>query len=98
VNGAQEEIVDLRYLSTTASLCCILSGGDIVLIKTDAEEYDEQVEIIGNMEGGVLAAQWTLDEEILAIASGSTTLTAQSCPPGLTFCRRFKALIHDFDI
>jgi elongator complex protein 1 len=73
VNGAQEEIVDLRYLSTTASLCCIPSGGDIVLIKTEAEEYDEKVEIIGNMEGGILAAQWTLDEEILAIASGSTT-------------------------
>jgi elongator complex protein 1 len=96
VNGAQDEIVDLRYLSTTSSLCCILSGGDIVLIKTEAED-DEKVETIGNMEGGILAAQWTLDEEILAIASGSTTPTSQYCGLGLTFWR-LKALVHDLDI
>jgi elongator complex protein 1 len=60
-------------LGNSASLCCILSGGDILLIKTEAEEFKDKIEIIGNMEGGILAAQWTLDEELLAIASGNKT-------------------------
>jgi len=70
-DGTEETIVDFHYLNSSASLCCILSGGDILIIKTEAEEFEEKVEIIGNMEGGILAAQWTLDEEILAIASGT---------------------------
>ena len=65
-----ETIIDLRYLNISATLCCILAGGDIVIIKVEPHLDEETFEIIGNVEGGILAAQWTLDEEILAIASG----------------------------
>src|SRR5579862_2945111 len=57
----------------TGSLCCILSGGDIVLLK-QVPENEELVEIIGNVEGGILDAQWTTDEEVLAIATGLSKL------------------------
>jgi elongator complex protein 1 len=87
--------VDLRYLSTTASLVCILSGGDIVLIKPEAEEYDEKVEIIGNMEGGILAAQWTLDEEILALTSGSSNPPPPPPPPPVNFSSRTNSFAGD---
>ena len=59
-------------MSNSATLCCILSGGDIVLVKVETEVYEERFEIIGNVEGGILAAEWTVDEEVLAIASGTT--------------------------
>jgi len=59
-------------LSNSSTLCCILSGGDIVLVKVEAGVYEERFEIIGNVEGGILAAEWTVDEEVLAVASGNT--------------------------
>ena len=71
-SGTGETVVDFHYLNNSAFLCCILSDGDILLIKTEAEECDEKIQIIGNMEAGILAAQWTLDEETLAIASGTS--------------------------
>lgn len=72
-----ETIIDLRYLNINATLCCILAGGDIAVIKVEPTLDEETFAIIGNVEGGILAAQWTLDEEILAIASGF-------CRPPLT--------------
>jgi elongator complex protein 1 len=57
-------------LSNSGTLCCILSGGDIVLVKVETEIHEDRLEIIGNVEGGILAALWTVDEEVLAIASG----------------------------
>lgn len=67
-----EEIVSFRYLSNSATICCILRGGDIVEIKVETEIHEEKLQIIGNVEDGILAAEWTLDEEVLAIASGSS--------------------------
>jgi elongator complex protein 1 len=64
-----ETIVSFRYLSNSGTICCILGGGDIVLVKVERDAHEEQVDIIGNIEGGVLAAEWTVDEEVLAIAS-----------------------------
>lgn len=72
--GKGETIVDFRFLSNSATLCCILSGGDIVQIKVETEIYEERVEIIGNVEGGILAADWTVDEEVLALVSGRLPL------------------------
>jgi elongator complex protein 1 len=67
-----ETIVDFRYLSSNGTICCILSGGDIVVFKGDTMIPQERVQVIGNVEGGILAAEWTIDEEVLAIASGNS--------------------------
>jgi elongator complex protein 1 len=61
-------------LSNSATICCILSGGDIVDIKVETEIHEEKLQVIGNVEDGILAAEWTVDEEVLAIASGSSPL------------------------
>ena len=84
-----ETIVDFRFLTNCSSLCCILSGGDIVLIRVETEAYEDRVEIIGNVEGGVLAAEWTMDEEILAIASGAAPILARAD------IRTIKITFHD---
>jgi elongator complex protein 1 len=68
--ASSETIRNFRYLNNSASICCILGGGDIVLVKVETEIHEERIEVIGNVEGGILAAEWTVDEEVLAIASG----------------------------
>ena len=42
-----------------------------MLVKVETEIDEERIEVIGNVEGGILAAEWTVDEEVLAIASGT---------------------------
>jgi len=62
-----------------------------VVIKVESDSNQQRFEKIGNVEGGILAAQWTLDEEILAIASGIPPL-----PHHITNeCRCIKTTIHD---
>jgi len=46
----------------------------VIKVEAGSDPDKERIEIIGNVEGGILAAQWTLDEEILAIASGPSTV------------------------
>ena len=79
-------------MSNTATLCCILSGGDIVLVKVETEVNEERFEIIGNVEGGILAAEWTVDEEVLAIVSGFTRLVR------VDLFRPIKTSSHDTSI
>lgn len=79
-------------MSNSGTLCCILSGGDIVLVKVETEVYEERFEIIGNVEGGILAAEWTVDEEVLAVASGTT----HSLQGGLF--RSIKTSFHDTSV
>lgn len=87
-----ETIINFRFLSNSATLCCILSGGDIVLVKVETEVFEERFEIIGNVEGGVLAAEWTVDEEVLAVASGTIT------PLRVGLFRALKTSFHDASI
>ena len=60
----------------------MLSSGDIVLVKVETEVSEERVEIIGNVDGGILAAEWTLDEEVLAIVSGAIPCLQVDLPKG----------------
>jgi elongator complex protein 1 len=85
-----DNIVDFRYLNNSASICCVLSGGDLVLVKVETEIHEERVDVIGNVEGGILAAEWTLDEEILAVASGIQNI------PHSPNLRTIKNALHDF--
>jgi elongator complex protein 1 len=74
LEDGHENIINFRYLNNCASICCILSHGDIVLIKVESEIHEERIETIGNVAEGILAAEWTLDEEVLAIASSTASL------------------------
>jgi IKI3 family len=73
----QVTMVDARFLSDSNKTCCIQSNGDIILVTHgyDEEEVDTQHERIGNIEGGVLAAEWTVDDQILAVVTGLHNMT-----------------------
>jgi IKI3 family len=81
--------VDFRYLSSSSALCCILSDGDILVLKVDSAAQDETVEAIGNVHGGIIAAEWAGDEEALALTTGQNVLKA------LADLRRIKTYFYD---
>lgn len=75
-----DSIVDLQYLGEEDSLCIIMKGGDIVIVRLGAAaEPGDAVLIIGSVDQTILAAQWSPDHEILAILSATSIslLTSQ---------------------
>lgn len=68
----------------------VLSNGDIVSVTgTEEDQFEDpygeeidagipQIEIVGSIDSGILAAKWSPDEEVLAIASNSNTFVLLS--------------------
>ena len=69
-----DRVLDLQYFPDTRSLCVVLAGGDIVIVREDAQPGEDRVEIVGSVDAGIGAAVWSPDEEILALATGADTL------------------------
>ncbi|GMH34369.1 hypothetical protein BSKO_02203 [Bryopsis sp. KO-2023] len=59
-------VVDLSYAIELDSLCAFLANGKILLYGSEEGSLEE----VGEVEGGILAAQWSPDGEILALISG----------------------------
>ncbi|KAI9664533.1 MAG: hypothetical protein M1821_005979 [Bathelium mastoideum] len=70
----QDKILSLHFLSDIATICLILTGGDIYIIREQPEPGQERVEIVGSVDAGITAAAWSPDEELLAISTGADTL------------------------
>lgn len=71
-----DSVLSLHHFADTATSCLILAGGDIILIREDANE--ELVEIVGSVDAGISAAAWSPDEELLAITTQADTLLLMS--------------------
>lgn len=69
-----ESILSLHSLPDTGSICLILRGGDIVLVREDPQPGEDLIEIVGSVDAGILAAEWSPDEELLLIATKAGTL------------------------
>ncbi|KAG4300553.1 hypothetical protein PCK1_003188, partial [Pneumocystis canis] len=67
---SQAEICNFQFLLETQTYCLIMKNGDIVLIQKDHVPGEEQFEIVGSVEGGIVAAKWASDETVLAICTG----------------------------
>ncbi|EMR10308.1 hypothetical protein PNEG_01567 [Pneumocystis murina B123] len=63
------EIVDFQFLSETQTSCIIIKNGDIVLIRNNTSLDEEKAEIVGSVEGGIVAAKWAPDETVLSICT-----------------------------
>ncbi|KTW29713.1 hypothetical protein T552_00920 [Pneumocystis carinii B80] len=66
------EIIDFQFLSEIQTSCIIMRNGDIVLIRNNASLEEEKAEIVGSVEGGIVAAKWAPDETILSICTGTS--------------------------
>lgn len=69
-----DKILDLHYLSETSTVCLILTGGDIVLVKDDDTSDRDAIEIVGSVDEGIAAAAWSPDDESLAIYTRANTM------------------------
>ncbi|KAF3924227.1 hypothetical protein ABW21_db0203079 [Orbilia brochopaga] len=68
-----DRILDLHYFGDDMSICLVLEGGDVILVREDPNIDQSQVEIVGSVEEGIKAASWSPDEGLLAIATAAET-------------------------
>lgn len=64
-----DKIVNLHYSEEDESLCLIMQGGDIILVQLDSSNHTDSVDIIGTIDQQVLAAEWSPDNDIVAITT-----------------------------
>ncbi|EWC45733.1 hypothetical protein DRE_05070 [Drechslerella stenobrocha 248] len=64
-------VLDLHCFGDDSSICLVLKGGDIVLIREDRPGKQSSVEIVGSVEEGITAASWSPDEGLLGIATAA---------------------------
>lgn len=69
-----DKVLSLHCFPDTGSICLVLEGGDIVVVKEDAQPGEELIEIVGSVDAGINAAAWSPDEELLLISSKANTL------------------------
>ncbi|KAL9099105.1 MAG: hypothetical protein Q9163_005346 [Psora crenata] len=70
----RDEVLDIHYFSDTLTICLVLAGGDLVIVREDPQDGEDRVEIVGSVDVGISAAAWSPDEEMLAITTKASTL------------------------
>ncbi|SCU84344.1 LAFA_0D09450g1_1 [Lachancea sp. 'fantastica'] len=76
-----DELLSFLHFGDISQLVFVLAQGDIVTATYDAETYDlslSVVEIVGSIEGGIRAAEWSLDEETLALVTSERNVVVLS--------------------
>lgn len=69
-----DEILDLHYFSDSLTVCLVLAGGDLIVVREEPQVGEEKIEIVGSVDAGISAAAWSPDEELLAITTRASTL------------------------
>ncbi|KAF2759758.1 IkappaB kinase complex, IKAP component [Pseudovirgaria hyperparasitica] len=69
-----DRILSLHFLTDTSSVCLVLAGGDIVLVREQPLPGEDAIEIVGSVDAGISAAAWSPDEELLALSTNAGTL------------------------
>ncbi|KAH0358198.1 IkappaB kinase complex, IKAP component, partial [Aureobasidium melanogenum] len=69
-----DSILSLQYFADTATICLILAGGDIVIVREEPLPGEDLIEIVGSVDEGIAAAAWSPDEELLAISTRANTM------------------------
>ncbi|KAL1924120.1 uncharacterized protein VTP21DRAFT_7155 [Calcarisporiella thermophila] len=67
-------IVGLKYLPELQACCIALINGDIILIHKEPPTHGESVEVMGAVENGILAMEWSPDEELVVLITGNGNL------------------------
>ncbi|KAK4610495.1 Elongator complex protein 1 [Fulvia fulva] len=71
---AVDRILNIHCLQESGMICLVLEGGDIIIVREDAQDGEDQIEIVGSVDAGIAAASWSPDEELLSIATKADTL------------------------
>lgn len=60
------------------TICLVLAGGDIVVVREEPLPGEDRIEIMGSVDAGITAAVWSPDEELLAITTKADTVVFMS--------------------
>ncbi|KAK6499216.1 hypothetical protein TWF506_003844 [Arthrobotrys conoides] len=85
----EDKILDLHYFADDLSICLVLKGGDVIIVREEPHDGQNKVEIVGSVEEGITAASWSPDESLLAVATEVQTFVLMT--------RRFEPLA-DFNL
>ncbi|KAM0473408.1 hypothetical protein ACHAPX_008155 [Trichoderma viride] len=70
-----DRIVNLQYLSGSATTCVVLEGGDIITVREEpGGPFDVHIEIMGSIDAGIAAARWSPDGELLTVVTKADTV------------------------
>lgn len=69
-----DEVLDVQYFPDICTVCLVLAGGDIVIVREEPKSDEERIEIVGSVDAGITAASWSPDGELLAITTRAETL------------------------
>ena len=69
-----DKVLTLQYFADTATICLILAGGDLVIVREEPLPGEDLIEIVGSVDAGISAAAWSPDEELLALSTRADTL------------------------
>jgi elongator complex protein 1 len=69
-----DQILNLHYFADTAAACLTLAGGDIVVVREQPLPGEDAIEIVGSVDAGISAAEWSPDEELLAMVTKADTV------------------------
>lgn len=69
-----DKVLDLHHFPDLQTICLVLAGGDLIVVREDPLEHEEKIEIVGSVDIGIAAAAWSPDKELLAIATNASTV------------------------
>lgn len=69
-----DAILDMHYFSDTRTTCLVLAGGDLIIVREEPLSGEDLIEIVGSVDAGISAAQWSPDEELLVLATKADTI------------------------
>lgn len=78
-----DSVLSLSYLHESAETCLVLAGGDLILVREKPRPDQEKIEIVGSIDVGILVAQWSWDNSLLALVTraGSFVLMTKQLEP-----------------
>lgn len=69
-----DKVLSLQYFADTATICLVLAGGDLILLREQPLPGEDLIEIVGSVDAGITAATWSPDEELLTLSTRADTL------------------------
>lgn len=68
-----DRVLSLHHFADNLTVCLVLEGGDIVVVREEPFPGQDKIEIVGTVDVGITAAAWSPDEELLAITTRANT-------------------------
>ncbi|KAG8980856.1 hypothetical protein FRB90_007441, partial [Tulasnella sp. 427] len=68
------QLVSVTFLAEARNVCIVSAGGDIATGSVDDESTVSELEIVGSVESGIECAEWSSDNDVLALVAGDGNL------------------------